>query len=187
MTPEQFLQELNRNERQLRHALERTIPLKVSVEMEEFAKENFRQGGFVDNGLTPWKRTLRQSFGKGEDASRTPLLSRNRNLMNSVQHRYSPFKATVYNDLEYADIHNEGGPIQVTERMKRFFWAKHIESKDQMGRESPEAEFWKRMALKKPGCTIRIPERHFLGPGPEVDNIVTGIIEKELDEFIKTH
>lgn len=176
MTPEQFLQELNRNERELRHAFERTIPLKVSVEMEEFAKENFRQGGFIDNGLEPWKRTIRQSFGTGEDASRTPLLSRNRNLMNSVQHRYTPFKATVYNNLEYADIHNQGGRIQVTERMRKFFWAKYYETKSEM---------YKWLALKPVGSIITIPKRQFIGSSATLNATIEGIIEAEVTKILK--
>lgn len=176
MTPEQFIKHLQENERELRHAFERTIPLKVSVEMEEFSKENFRQGGFVDNGLTPWKRTLRQKFGKGEDALRTPLLSRNRNLMNSVQHRYTPFKATVYNDLEYADIHNEGGEIEVTEQMKRFFWAKYYETK---------IEMYKGLALKDVGDTIKIPKRQFIGDSATLRNSIEKIIESEITRVLK--
>ena len=176
MTPEQFLQELQRNERQLRQAFERTIPLKVSVAMEEFAKENFRQGGFVDNGLTPWKRTMRQSFGTGEDALRTPLLSRERNLMNSVQHRYTPYKATVFNNLEYADIHNQGGRIQVTERMRKFFWAKFYETKSEM---------YKILALKPVGSYINIPKRQFIGSSATLNATIEGIIEAEVTKILK--
>ena len=176
MTPEQFLQEIQRNERQLRQAFERIIPLKISVEMEEFAKENFRQGGFVDNGLTPWKRTLRQTLGTGEDAMRTPLLSRERNLMNSVQHRYTPYKATVFNDLEYADIHNQGGRIQVTERMRKFFWAKFYETKSEM---------YKMLALKPVGSYINIPKRQFIGSSATLNATIEGIIEAEVTKILE--
>ena len=176
MTPDQFLKHLQANEKELRRAFERTIPLKVSVEMEEFSKENFRQGGFVDNGLTPWKRTLRQSFSTGEDAARTPLLSRNRNLMNSVQHRYTPYKATVYNDLEYADIHNEGGRIQVTERMRKFFWGKYDETKSTM---------YKILALKPVGSFITIPKRQFIGNSETLNATIEGIIEAEITKILK--
>jgi phage gpG-like protein len=107
--------------------------------------------------------------------------------MMNTDYEPLPGRVLIFNTEVYAATHNDGEDIPVTERMKRFFWAKHIESKEQTGRESPEAEFWKRMALKKPGSTIRIPQRHFLGPGPQVDAIVTTVIEKELEEFIKTH
>jgi hypothetical protein len=56
-----------------------------------------------------------------------------------------------------------------------------------MGPEAPETEFWKRMALKKPGSRIKIPRRHFLGPGEEVEAIVKTVVDKELQEFINTH
>ena len=176
MTPEQFLHDLQRNERELQHAFERTIPLKVSVAMEEFAKDNFRRAGFEDNGLTPWRTTMRQSLGTGEDALRTPLLSRERNLMNSVQHRYTPYKATVFNDLEYADIHNQGGRIQVTERMRKFFWAKFYETKSTM---------YKILALKPVGSFITIPKRQFIGSSATLNATIEGIIEAEVTKILK--
>lgn len=176
MTPEQFLHDLQRNERELQHAFERTIPLKVSVAMEEFAKDNFRRAGFEDNGLTPWRTTMRQSLGTGEDALRTPLLSRERNLMNSVQHRYTPYKATVFNDLEYADIHNHGGRIQVTERMRKFFWSKSYETKSTM---------YKILALKPVGSFITIPKRQFIGSSATLNATIEGIIEAEVTKILK--
>lgn len=176
MTPEQFEQELQRNMRELDHALERIIPLKMSEAMEAFAKDNFRQGGFEDNGLTPWRTTLRQQFGRGEDAMRTPLLSRERNLMNAVQHRYTPYKATVFNDLEYADIHNEGGRIQVTERMRKFFWAKYYETKSEM---------YKWLVLKPIGSFVTIPQRQFIGNSATLNATIEGIIEAEITKILK--
>ena len=176
MTPEQFLYENQRIERELQHAFERTIPLKLSVAMEEFAKDNFRRAGFEDNGLTPWKRTMRQSFGKGEDALRTPLLSREKKLMNAIQHRHTPYKATVFNDLEYADIHNEGGRIQVTERMRKFFWGKYDETKSTM---------YKILALKPVGSFITIPKRQFIGNSETLNATIEGIIEAEITKILK--
>ena len=48
---------------------------------------------------------------------------------------------------------------------------------------TPVAEFWRFMALKRAGTTIRIPRRRFLGAGPEVERIVREIIEENLDEY----
>ena len=70
-------------------------------------------------------------------------------------------------------------------RWNGYFWARQIESRKRFGDDSPEASFWKNMALKKPGSSIRIPQRHFLGPSPEVDRIVKGIVDAELQNFIK--
>ena len=40
------------------------------------------------------------------------------------------------------------------------------------------------MALMKVGSVIRIPRRQFLGTSPEVENIVRGIIEDNLTEYV---
>lgn len=176
MTPQQFLQLIRASEKDIQRACERTIPLKVSVAMEEHTKDNFRAGGFIDNGIEPWKTTMRQSLGRGEDAMRSPLLSRTRNLMNATQHRYTPYKATVFNDARYADIHNEGGTIQVTERMRRFFWARYYETK---------AEMFKFLALKPIGSYIKIPRRQFIGNSAELRHRVESIINNEIDRILK--
>ena len=50
---------------------------------------------------------------------------------------------------------------------------------------STEAEFWKWMALKKEGSTIKIPKRQFIGASPEVEKAVREIIEKNLTEYFE--
>ncbi len=107
--------------------------------------------------------------------------------MMSTDYQPLPAKVIIRNNEVYAATHNDGEDIPVTEKMRKFFWAKHLEHKEQMGPEAPETEFWKRMALKKPGSHIKIPRRHFMGPGEEVDAIVSRVIDKELQDFVKTH
>lgn len=99
--------------------------------------------------------------------------------------------------MPYAAIHNDGGEIVVTEKMKRFFWHKYYEATGSFGRKkngerrndkrtrqlSTEADFWRFMALKRAGTTIRIPRRRFLGTGPEVERIVREIIEENLNDY----
>lgn len=176
MTPEEFARELQRKEADIRRACERTIPLRVSVAMEEHTKDNFRQGGYVDGGLHPWKSTLRQAYGVGEDRARTPLLSRERNLMNNTRHRYIPYQASVYNNTPYASYHNQGATTTVTERMKGFFWARYKETK---------AEMYKFLALKPVGSKIVIPQRRFMGESAELTQKVEKIIDEVLTSIIK--
>ena len=99
-----------------------------------------------------------------------------------------------------AAIHNEGGEIKVTAKMKRFFWYKYYSTSGSFGRRkdgtprkdkrtvqlSTEAEFWKFMALMKEGSTIKIPRRQFLGNAPEVEQTVRQIIEENITEFFNT-
>ena len=37
-----------------------TIPRKIGVKAVNLTNQNFREGGFNDGGLKPWKRTKRQ-------------------------------------------------------------------------------------------------------------------------------
>lgn len=161
----------------------RTLPVKVGRAVQASVRENFRQGNFY--GGDRWQEPLRVTLGfRGAPGQRGPLLSGSNHLMMNTDYQALPGRVIIRNNEVYAATHNDGEDIGVTERMKRFFWAKHLEDKKRLGAESPEAEFWKRMALKKPGSKIRIPRRHYLGPGPAVDKMVQEIIDRELQEFI---
>lgn len=161
------------------------LPVKVGVAVRNSVRQNFRQGDFY--GSDRWQKPLRVTLGfRGAPGQRGPLLSGSNHLMMNTDYQALPGRVIIRNNEVYAATHNDGEDIPVTERMKRFFWAKHMEDKKALGAESPEAEFWKRMALKKPGSKIQIPRRHYLGPGPAVDKMVQEIINKELQQFINT-
>ena len=97
-----------------------------------------------------------------------------------------------------ARYHNEGCEIVVTKKMKGYFWRKHYDAVGAFDRKKDgtrsndkrtlqlagEAEFWKFMALKKVGSTIKIPRRRFLGSSPEVEKAVRDIIERNITEYI---
>lgn len=164
----------------------RKLPVKVGVAVRDSVRQNFRQGNFY--GGDSWDTPLRTTLGfRGAGAQYGPLLSGSNHLMKKTAYHALPAKVIIQNTEVYAATHNDGEEINVTERMKRFFWGKHREHKESMGPEAPETEFWKAMALKKPGSKIKIPRRHFLGPGPQVDAIVNKVVEQELREFINTH
>ena len=108
MTPEEFEKEINRHAAQITEAVNRTIPVKVGVAAEKFVKNNFRQGGFVNNGLQPWTPAKRIGKIKGARSQYKTLMSGRNHLFNSTGHRVEPATAIVYNDCEYADVHNSG-------------------------------------------------------------------------------
>lgn len=162
----------------------RVLPVKVGRAVQASVRENFRKGRFY-NGQ-PWQTPLRTDLGfHGAGARYGPLLSGSNHLMMSTDYVPMPGRVLIRNNEIYAPVHNDGAAITVTSKMKRYFWARQIESRKRFGDDSPEASFWKNMAIKKPGSSIRIPQRHFLGPSPEVDRIVKGIVDAELQNFIK--
>lgn len=120
-------------------------------------------------------------------------------LRRSVSSRSDGNSVTFYSDLPYASIHNDGGNIKVTARMKRYFWARYYEAQGGFGRKrngelrdnkknrqlGSEAEFWKALALMKEGKVIKIPKRQFIGMSPEVEREVREIIEDNLTDYFE--
>lgn len=139
----------------------------IRVELGDEFDQNFeRQGFFAEK----WQRRKSPIRGDGH------ILVASGDLRKSIRSRSDDHSITFYSDLAYAGIHNEGGEIKVTARMKRFFWHKYYETKD---------EFWKAMALMKVGKTIKIPRRQFLGMAPEVETEVRKIIEDNLTQYFE--
>ena len=70
-----------------------------------------------------------------------------------------------------------------TDKQLQGWLAREEENKDL----SDKAEFWRRMALKKVGSTINIPERRFIGSGRNTDRIIREITEQNFEEYLKNH
>ena len=164
----------------------------LSVELgDEFDKNFERQGFFAEK----WQRRKSPLRGDGH------ILVASSDLRKSVQSRSDDRSITFYSTSPYAAIHNEGGKIKVTERMKRYFWAKCYEAQGGFGRKkngelrnnkrnrqlSTEAEFWRAMALMRVGKVIEIPRRQFLGMAPEVERTTREIIEDNLSEYFNDY
>lgn len=187
MSVPNFSEMVKRDLADLQRLRDRVLPIKVGRAVQAGVRENFRRGNFY--GSAQWLTPLRTSLGfRGAGGKYGPLLSGSNHLMMSTDY-YVPKPGTVViiSDTPYSNTHNEGEEIGVTTKMRKYFWARHLEDKKRYGAEAPETEFWKRMAMKKPGSHIKIPRRHFLGPDKAVDRTVNDIINNELENFIKSH
>lgn len=172
------------------------LPRKVGITAVNHFRQNFRDAGWRDNGLHPWKKTRRQQTG-GPDAKYTPLTSRRDHLMRSVQYEQTaPGEVTVTDPVPYAAIHNEGGTLNthpsVTPKMRRFAWAKAyslagVKGKGRLPKElPPEAAKWRALALTKKSrlnITAHIPRRQFMGESRELMLEINGIINQSLDKI----
>lgn len=149
-------------------------PRMVAVESQKFFKDGFAKGGFTDSAFIPWQKRISPLGGKkiliGKDNTM--------NLMQSIRTlEENEKRVRTGTDLVYSEIHNEGGEITVTAKMKKFWWAKYYEfsgkvkktKKGQISRSesnlatNAKAEYCKKMALMKPGNKIKIPKRQFIG------------------------
>lgn len=168
----------------------RNIFKDIRVELNDEFDRNFERQAFFNKAWQRRKSPSRQNRG---------ILINSGQLRRSIKSRTSDSDITFYTESPYAEIHNNGGEIVVTDRMKRFFWHKYMTAAGVLAfarrkdgsmrrdkntlRISSEAEFWKHMALMKKGKTIKIPRRRFLGYAPEVEKLAREIIEKNLSEY----
>ncbi len=150
---------------------------------------------------------FQNNITEGKDIDENPMVKRNPEFMNrqgrgllikSGKLRRSIRTQSISNDTvviaakePYAQTHNEGGQIDITQKMRRFFWAKYYEARGKIKTNkagtatslnsrnvglSRDARTWRNLALKK--TPIKIPKRQFMGMGNELDKL----IQKEVQD-----
>lgn len=143
----------------------RTVPQKTAITMVNFFKRNFKVGGFVDVPFQRWKKSTYPG------ARATMIRSGNtRREIKKIQVSESKVVVGIANHNHHAKIHNEGGKILVTPKMRRFFWAKFKET---------GKEYWKWMALTKK-THIVIPQRKFIGDSKALEKTLDRMLISEL-------
>lgn len=164
----------------------RQILRDIKVELSDEFDRNFERQGFFSE---KWQR-------RRVSARNNATLIDTGRLRRSITSRSDATSITFYTTEPYAAIHNEGGEIKVTSKMKRYFWAKYYEASGAFGRSrgstpkkgnarlTDEASMWKCLALMRVGSRIKIPRRRFLGASPEVERAVRDIIEENLTDFL---
>lgn len=160
----------------------------IEVELLDEFDQNFERHAFFSEAWQRRKSPIRPGRA---------ILVDTGGLRSSIKSEIRENSIVFKSDLPYSAIHNEGGEIEVTAKMKKFFWHKYYESRGSFGRRkdgtlrkdkrtvqlSTEAEFWRLMALMKVGSAIKIPRRQFIGASPEVEKTVREIIEDNLNEY----
>jgi phage gpG-like protein len=178
MTNEESKREMERIIREATLAIHDKIPRAIAVLAKNHYRNNFRLGGFDGK---PWKTTWRQQLGVGAEKGYKPLTSKTLTLMNSIDTKIEDTAVHVLSDLDYSLIHNEGGDIPVTRKMRRFFWAKFYAAggkgaKD--GKIPPLAKKWLYLALAAQGKKkFKMPKRMYIGESNKLNDVITKKIE----------
>lgn len=180
----------------------RNIIKDIKVGLGDEFDQNFERQGFFSE---KWQRR------------RSPLRPGGLILVNSSGLRDSIHKDARADSISFnsdhpaAAIHNNGGEIVVTERMKRYFRYRFYQAQGGFERKkekdagprrpltdggfyawtekmplNTEAKFWRFMALMKAGSTIKIPRRRFIGASPEVEAICREIIDDNISKYLKS-
>lgn len=177
------------------------LPRKVGIIAVQHFKQNFRDSGFHDGGLRPWKKSQRElRGGMGASARYKTLTSARNHLMSSTEAHIGRGEVSIENPVPYAVIHNEGGTIvsnpTITPKMRKYAWAMVYKlSGRKRGRKGKrvggskeaipeEAKKWMALALtKKTKLKIRakMPKRQFIGESRELVEKVN----KEVNDSIQ--
>ena len=143
----------------------------VNGNLQKFTPRKFQEPG-------P-KRTILLKSGNMADAIHIKYSSRGRVAIGIDQPSIK----------KYANLHQQGGTLTVTPKMKSFFWAMYYKASGSVqntksGKQSKSvksqrfsayADIWKAMALKRVGSRIVIPKREFMRLTPDIE---TGIIRE---------
>ena len=134
----------------------------IRVELSDEFDRNFQRKAFFNQPWPPRKMGKRGS-----------VLMVTGRLRRSIRSQVTSDSVIWETSEKYASIHNYGGTIRVTAKMKKFFWYKYKATKD---------DAWKWMALMKTGSVITIPQRQFLGDHAEVRKRSEAVIQRNLQK-----
>lgn len=190
-SPEQIMKELEKFLFQL--------PAKVGGMAVRFFKDNITERqGFLNGGVQLWQRSRMERFKPDRD-----LLQQKGNLVRGITWTVSGTVVTVSVvgvASNYAEIQNAGGEIVVSDKMRKFFWAKYFEilnkaeayfkadgtkkelrsskSIRKRNNDYSELNFWYSLALAK---KIKIPARKFIGQSETLNTEINEYIEANLE------
>lgn len=135
------------------------MPRLIGNAAVSMVNQNFRDAGWRDGGLKPWKKTKRQ-MGKGKGSQYLPLHSSREHLSRSTQYKKTgPGEVTISNPVPYASVHNDGFEGNVNVKAHKRTISK--------GNKYSVRTFSRRMY---------IPQRQFMGESRELNEKIENII-----------
>lgn len=187
-------------EKMVKQYIEDTIS-DVRVKAAEMFDRNFQRESFFNE---KWARR------KFNDDDSKNILTGTGALRKSIINKVEGNKIIFETTLPYASIHNEGGTITVTARMKSYFWKMYMQimgSRNSNGKQpfnsqlqrsqkgelrnnkknrelTAAAQFYRAMALKPVGSKIVIPKRQFIGNHQELEAAIKEIANNNAIELI---
>lgn len=190
MNINQFRELIAQKKKELDDLMRRRMPVHAGRLAKDHYQENFRKGGFVNNGLHPWKKAKRlSSSGESAGDKYGTLLSARRHLFSSFKYSPHDWRVRVYNDVPYAPAHHFGETIKipVTPQMRKFFWAKHYKEASNAEEPNKVDTMWKRMALrKKDTITVKMPKRPIIGSSAELTAKIQAKQETEIQKVLNS-
>ena len=169
LTPEQFTIKLKQHEAEIKNLIDRDLPDIIGREAVAHFKLNFQNESW---GRTKWKGT-NTGWTRENVRADHKILTGTGNLGRSIQYSPETGRVIIHSDLDYSKIHNEGGMIRITDKMRKWAWAMFYTTK---------SENYKNLALTKK-THIEIPKRQFIGDDEELNKKIKAKIEERLNKI----
>lgn len=149
------------------------MPNQVAAIAVNFSKERFRQKDWVDVTRAPWDKLARRRPGS-KKKNQSILVDTGR-LKKSIRKIEANQRYVIIGtDVEYAQIHNEGGLIKGSFNIKEHSVKAH--SRYRKGRKETVREHTVKSHTRM--MNLKIPQRQFLGDSDK--------LERELFLYMKT-
>jgi phage gpG-like protein len=163
-------------------SLLRKSPNAVGLIATNLFKESFtRKGQIMANGtVIPWQQ---RGFSPANRQS-SPLLIKSGQLRREIHYNKSATGVNIISSMPYSELMNEGGEIQVTAKMRKFFYAMFRQSGGEIVKGKPKGgdQFWFRMIFAK---KITVPKRPFFYDTPELPKRMDDYFIKQLTTIFK--
>lgn len=163
MNAEEIRVSIENVESEIKKQIMDDMPRLIGNAAVSMVNQNFRDAGWRDGGLKPWKKTKRQ-MGKGKGSQYLPLHSSREHLSRSTQYKKTgPGEVTISNPVPYASVHNDGfeGNVNVKAHKRTISKGKN------KGDKYSVRAFSRRMY---------IPQRQFMGESRELNEKIENII-----------
>ena len=152
-------------------------PKRAGVIALGFIKDRFRAQNWIGDRTEPWPRQ-RYPFGSGTPGTKTGALRRSYRITRST-----PELVAIGTDKAQAQALNEGLKIPITDRMRRFFWAKHYEAAE--AGKSRDADYWRGMATTKKKY-FRLPRLQHIGESQYLTRKIERQITADFAKALRT-
>jgi len=143
----------------------RELPKVIGNTAVNFAKDNFRKQGFQDGGVKRWKERQQRDTGRA-------ILVKAGALKRSIRvTRTTRNRVWIGSDRPYAKIHNEGGRITSTARVRQHT------RRTRAGRTSVGAHTRQ--------MNTNIPQRQYIGASKELNRRIRKTIRNRLRTVLR--
>lgn len=149
----------------------KSLPNKIAVVAVKFSKDRFRDQAWLDSSREPWQPRKSPRSG-GRKKSQTLLVNSGRLKRSIRKIKADQTEVVVGTDVPYAKIHNDGGTITKTARVKSF---------TRKGRK--QGTHVVKAHSRRMNTTI--PKRQFLGNSAALASDIEKLIVNELENAMK--